>query len=80
MLIIIIAILEEVLGAKNMTSNTHEKDRMVLEAVKNSNLGKGDKEYIILTFRVCNKLEDFLNEKKIELQNTQNRIKRGVEI
>lgn len=63
-----------------MTSNTHEKDRMVLEAVKNSNLGKGDKEYIILTFRVCNKLEDFLNEKKIELQNTQNRIKRGVEI
>ena len=80
MLIIIIAILEEVLGAKNMTSNTHEKDRMVLEAVKNSNLNKKNKKYIILTFKIYNKLKNFLNEKKIELQNTQNRIKRGVEI
>ena len=63
-----------------MTSNTHEKDRMVLEAVKNSNLNKKNKKYIILTFKIYNKLKNFLNEKKIELQNTQNRIKRGVEI
>lgn len=47
-----------------MTSNTHEKDRMVLEAVKISNLSKGDKEYIILTFRVCNKLERFLKREE----------------